>query len=171
MPRAKSKTDLLNDSTNNFDKLNVLINTMSLSNQEALFLFEDRDKNVKDVIVHLYEWQQLMLTWVRENIKGNPTPFLPKPYNFRTYGIYNTKVIWKKHFETKLQDAKFMLAQSHQKTMKLIESFTNEELFTKKVYKWTNTSTLGSYFVSTTASHYDWAINKIKKHIKLLTIS
>ncbi|WP_297115142.1 ClbS/DfsB family four-helix bundle protein, partial [uncultured Porphyromonas sp.] len=33
---------------------------------------------------------------------------------------------------------------------------------------WTGTSILGAYCVSVTASHYDWAMKKIKKHIKFL---
>ncbi|MCI9384608.1 MAG: ClbS/DfsB family four-helix bundle protein, partial [Lachnospiraceae bacterium] len=41
-----------------------------------------------------------------------------------------------------------------------------EELFSKGVYKWVGTSTLGSYFVSTTSSHYDWAMKKLKAHRK-----
>ena len=40
------------------------------------------------------------------------------------------------------------------------EPLTHEELFSKKVYKWVGGSTLGSYFVSSTSSHYDWAIKK-----------
>ena len=40
----------------------------------------------------------------------------------------------------------------------------NEELFSKGTYKWVGGSTLGSYFVSTTSSHYDWAIKKLKAH-------
>jgi len=50
--------------------------------------------------------------------------------------------------------------------MKLAETFSNEELFSKGVYKWVGGSTLGSYFVSATASHYDWAMKKLKAHRK-----
>ena len=32
--------------------------------------------------------------------------------------------------------------------------------------RWVGGSTLGSYFVSCTSSHYDWAIKKLKAHIK-----
>jgi len=42
----------------------------------------------------------------------------------------------------------------------------DDELFQKKHFSWTGTSTLGSYCVSVTASHYDWAMKKIKQHIK-----
>ena len=73
---------------------------------------------------------------------------------------------WKKHQKTSLEDAKKMLDNSHEQIIKLIDTFTNENLFSKGVYKWTGSTTLGSYFVSVSASHYDWAIKKIKLHQK-----
>jgi hypothetical protein len=45
-------------------------------------------------------------------------------------------------------------------------SFTNDELFARKSFAWTGTSTLGAYCVSATSSHYEWAIKKLKMHIK-----
>ena len=59
-----------------------------------------------------------------------------------------------------------MLNQTHKKVLDLADTFTNEELFSKDVYKWVGGSTLGSYFVSATASHYDWAMKKLKAHQK-----
>lgn len=59
-----------------------------------------------------------------------------------------------------------MLAESHKKVLALVEQYTNEELFTKKYFAWTGTTDLGSYFVSSTSSHYDWAIKKLKAHKK-----
>lgn len=59
-----------------------------------------------------------------------------------------------------------MLEKSHREVMDLAETFTNEELFSKGIYPWTGSSTLGSYFVSNTASHYNWAVKKLKAHRK-----
>ena len=73
---------------------------------------------------------------------------------------------WKKHQNTTLEDAMKMLHKSHVDVLALAEKFTSEELFSKGVYKWTVGSTLGSYFVSTTSSHYDWAMKKLKAHQK-----
>ncbi len=73
---------------------------------------------------------------------------------------------WKKHQNTSLEEAKEMVEESHNKVLSLAETFSNEELFSKGVYKWVGGSTLGSYFVSVTASHYDWAMKKLKAHIK-----
>ena len=64
------------------------------------------------------------------------------------------------------EEAKELLVQSHKKVMELAEQFSNEELFSKGVYTWVGGSTLGSYFVSTTSSHYDWAMKKLKAHKK-----
>lgn len=50
--------------------------------------------------------------------------------------------------------------------MDLAQIFSNEELFSKGTYDWVGGSTLGSYFVSVTSSHYDWAMKKIKAHQK-----
>ncbi len=61
-----------------------------------------------------------------------------------------------------------MLADSHEKVMALAEKFSDDELFAKKHFDWTGTSNLGSYFISTTSSHYDWAIKKLKAHRKAL---
>lgn len=56
--------------------------------------------------------------------------------------------------------------KSHKDILELAERFKNEELFSKDVYKWVGGSALGSYFVSTTSSHYDWAMKKLKAHQK-----
>ena len=42
------------------------------------------------------------------------------------------------------------------------------ELFEKDVFDWVGGSVLGSYFVSNTSSHYDWAMKKLKAHKKLV---
>ncbi|RAZ53081.1 hypothetical protein DK853_46260, partial [Klebsiella oxytoca] len=74
---------------------------------------------------HLHEWHNLTLDWVPSNQKGEAKPFLPKPYNWKTYGQLNV-FFWKKHQNTTLEEAKEMLEQSHREIMQLAEGFTNE---------------------------------------------
>jgi len=71
--------------------------------------------------------------------------------------------LWKKHQQTSLQKAKELLEKSHSQVMSLIERFSEEELFTKAYFSWTGTTSLGSYCISATSSHYDWAMKKLKK--------
>ena len=73
---------------------------------------------------------------------------------------------WQKHQNTSLDEAKEMLEKSHSEVMALAETFTNDELFSREAFKWTNKNALGSFFVSDTASHYSWAVKKLKAHRK-----
>ncbi len=75
---------------------------------------------------------------------------------------------WKKHQQTDLDNAKQLFMKSHNDVLELVEQFTSEELFTKDSFDWVGGSTLGSYFVSATSSHYEWAIKKLKAHKRKL---
>ena len=163
MARPTTKEQLKQIGEENFKKLFSLIHSMSPEDQEKTFSFEDRDRNIRDVLVHLYEWHQLLLNWINSNQSGTKTNFLPEPYNWKTYPQMNI-TFWEKHQKTSLKDAIILLEKSHSDAIKLIDSFSNEELFTNKYFSWTGTTSLGSYCVSATSSHYDWAIKKIKKH-------
>jgi len=173
MPRAATKTDLINDAAAGWDKLWKQIGGLPDSARNAEFNFGDgpnlkeahwkRDKNLRDVLVHLYEWHRLLLNWTAANLNGDAKPFLPEPYNWKTYGQMNVE-FWEMHQSTPYESAESMLRESHNQVMTLIESFTDEELFAKKHFSWTGTTNLGTYCVSATVSHYDWAVKKIKRH-------
>ena len=175
MPRPTTKNDLMIVAKESYEKLNLLISKMTSEELNTPFDFSKdkkkkeahwrRDKNLRDILIHLYEWHKLVLNWVRSNQKGEEKSFISEPYNWRTYGDMNVE-FWKKHQNTSLEDAIKVLQKFHKDVLKLAENFTNEELFSKKVYKWGGGSILGFYFVSTTSSHYDWAIKKIKAHQK-----
>lgn len=174
MPRPTTKPDLIQAANEQFDKMWQQIDAMTEDERDANFNFGaitykeahwKRDKNLRDVLVHLYEWHQLLLNWIISNQKGETIPFLPAPYNWKTYGELNVK-FREKHQATSYADAKTMLLDSHKKVLALIDSFSNEELFEKKHFSWTGTSSLGSACVSATSSHYDWALKKIKAHKK-----
>ena len=173
MSRPTIKPDLITAGETGYLKLMQVIQT--LPDETQAFHFEvtekiteahwRRDQNLRDVLIHLYEWHQLLLHWVEANQNGVAQPFLPAPYNWKTYGQMN-QGFWEKHQATSLEDAKKMLHDSHTAVMALADTFSNEELFTKQYFSWTGSSSLGAYFISATSSHYDWAMKKLKKQIK-----
>ncbi len=175
MARPKTKEELLEVSKSNFEKLWQLIDSLSENEFNTEFDFSkdekkkeahwSRDKNIRDILVHLYEWHQLALNWINKNIAGEKASFLPEPYTFKNYADMNVG-FWKKHQNTPYEKSIEMVKASHDELMKVIDGFTNEELFTKKYYDWTGTTSVGSYLVSATSSHYDWAMKKIKAHKK-----
>ena len=175
MSRPTSKADLISAATAQYAKLNALIAGMTEQELATPFDFSadekkkeahwGRDRSLRDVLVHLYEWHQLLLRWVAANQSGQTQPFLPPPYNWKTYGEMN-RMFWQKHQNTSLPQAQALLDESHREVLALAERFTNEELFTRGVFPWVGGSPLGAYFVSTTSSHYDWAMKKLKAHRK-----
>jgi hypothetical protein len=165
MPRPTTKQELTVAANGQFDKLWKLIDAMNDKVQNSEFAFEDRDRNLRDVLVHLYEWHGLLLRWVRSNLAGQPATFLPEPYNWKTYPQMNVG-FWQKHRQTSLSEAKELLKASHAEVMSLVGTLTDEELFAKKHFAWTGTTNVGSYCISATSSHYDWAIKKLKQHLK-----
>jgi hypothetical protein len=98
-------------------------------------------------------------------MNGENRPFLPPPYTWKSYGDMNVG-FWKKHQSTTYEDAEIMLRDSHAKVIALIESLSNEELFEKRHFSWTGTTSIGAYCVSAAPSHYDWAMKKLKQYSK-----
>ena len=86
-------------SKENYEKLNLFISQLSEDELQTPFDFSrdqkkkeahwKRDKNLRDVLIYLYEWQQLLLTWLHSNQEGHEKPFLPESYNWKTYGQMN----------------------------------------------------------------------------------
>ena len=70
MARATTKGDLITSANGQFDKMWKLIDSMSEERQKAAFADEmatagkethwSRDRNLRDVLVYLYEWHQLL---------------------------------------------------------------------------------------------------------------
>ncbi|HAL18218.1 MAG TPA: hypothetical protein DCO86_01125 [Spirochaetaceae bacterium] len=179
MPRAKNKEEMNSMAKRKFAELNELVGSLTDKELGSEFDFSNdkskteshwkRDKNLRDVLVHLHEWHVLLLKWVEANTSGVPASFLPEEYNWKTYPQMNVE-FFNKHQKTPLEKAKDLLYDSHAKVMELAEKFSDDELFVKKHFDWIGTSNLGSYFISTTSSHYDWAIKKLKAHRKALSM-
>lgn len=174
MARPTTKTDLIAAGTSTFTSLMTVLDSLSHEQQTTLFTFDitkekgehwKRDRNIHDVLIHLYEWHQLMLDWVHSNLNGDYKQFLKEGYNWRTYGAMNVEFM-EKHKDSTYEEALKMLKKSHSNIMELEKQFSNEQLFSKGVFPWVGGTTLGSQFVSVTSSHYDWATKKITKFKK-----
>ena len=168
MPRPTTKAQLEQAAQVNFKKLFTLIDSMSEQIQNEPFAYNERDESLKDVLIHLYEWQLLLLAFIRTNLNKSSdfAPFLPPPYNFKTYPQMN-RALKLKHSDTTLERAKALLHASHTESMAIIATLPEQTLFVKKHYKWCGSTSLGSYCVSATSSHYEWALQCIKKRARV----
>jgi hypothetical protein len=165
MPRPKNKTDLIELGHANFNKLMDFVESMPMDQQEKEFPKGTLNRNIRDVLAHLHEWHLMMEEWYSVGMKGDK-PYMPgKGYTWKTLPDLNKKIN-EQYATMPLAEAKKLLKQSFVLIQNIIKSHSNEELFTKKRYKWTGTTSLGAYLVSNTSSHYDWAFKLIKKCTK-----
>ena len=162
MGRPTSKDGLLTLSQANYKKLNQLIDSLPAEEQIREFPPGTLNRNIRDVLGHLHHWHLMFLNWYEKGMKGEK-PEMPAPgYTWKMTPQLN-EWIWGQYRETDLSDVKKQLNQSYSKIQQIIKNHSDEELFEKKRYKWTGSTSLAAYLISATSSHYDWAFKLIKK--------
>jgi hypothetical protein len=163
MPRPTSKTDLLIAIEK--ERMNLENQLDTLSAEQMVTPGTVGEWSVKDVLAHLIEWEQMVLSWYAAGLRGE-TPELPAPgFKWNQTPALNQQ-IYEKHRERSLEDILEQFHESHQEILGMIKSLSNEVLFTSGQFPWTKKNTLGTYFVSATSSHYLWARKEIRKGMR-----
>lgn len=175
MPRPKNKEELITAANTNYEKLLKMIEDRTDAEKQTEYDFSAdvkkkeahwrRDKNLRDVLMHLNEWHLLLLEWIKNRENGSNKPFLMEGYNWKTYGAMNI-VFYNRCQNISEEEALERFKDSHRRVMEALDTFSQEELFTNTYYPWVGGSCIGSYFISNTSSHYDWAMKKMKAHKK-----
>ncbi|MEL7530301.1 MAG: ClbS/DfsB family four-helix bundle protein [Bacteroidota bacterium] len=165
MPRPKLKQELLDLSSKNQQKLLAYIDQLSLEQQERDFPPGTLNRNIRDVLAHLHQWHLMMLDWYAVGMQGQKPVMPADGYTWRDTGKLNQK-IWDLYQAISLAQIRAEFERSAQRVQKLILAHTDEELFEKKRYQWTGSTSLGAYLISATSSHYDWAYKLIKNATK-----
>lgn len=164
MPRPKNKSELLALSEGNFKKLTVFIHAMTPTMRKMEFPEGTMNRNIRDVIMHLHHWHLLFMNWYKVGMSGGKPALPAEGYTWRTVPDLN-KAILEKYQHVTLEEALSHIAESFEGVSNIMEKHTNDELFEKKRYPWTGTTSLGSYLISATSSHYDWALKLIRKSL------
>jgi hypothetical protein len=162
VPRPTTKTALIEAAESGFFRILEFVEDLPETQRDAEFGFEDRDRTVRDVVFHLVAWHRMMLRWYAEGM-ADATPAIPAAgYTWRTLPALN-QVIWQDARPVPLADALAAFRASHDEVMALVRAHDDEDLFTKRRYPWTGSTSLGAYLVSSTSSHYDWAMAKLRR--------
>lgn len=163
MSRPINKTDLLALSSNLYDKLVSTIGSLDKTRLNEDFSSLSLNKNVRDVLMHLHEWHNMFLSWYEVGRAGGK-PIMPAVgYSWKTTPELNI-AINQKHQNISALESIDKFKESHLKVIQIIKQHSDEELFEKKRYTWTGSTSLGAYLISATSSHYDWALKFLKKN-------
>lgn len=167
MPKPTNKQELLDAITERNQQLNELIDSFDEDQLTSEFAFESLNRSIRDVVAHLWEWQLMFLGWYEVGMSGHKPDMPAKGYSWQKLPELNT-AIQEKHKGISLQEAMENLAISHEKILEIVRSHSEEELFQKKRYAWTGSTSLAAYITSAAWSHFNWASKLMKKHKKTL---
>ncbi len=163
MPRPHTKSLILAESQKEHEALDEFLSSLSPEQMTEPGMLGEW--SVKDVLAHLYEWEQMVLSWLAASQRGE-TPQVPADgYKWSQLPALNAE-IREKHSGRSLDEMMKMYRGSYKQITETIESIPEEEMFTPGLYPWMNKNTLGAYFVSATSSHYRWARKEMRKGLK-----
>ncbi len=118
--------------SDNFQKLLDFISKQDNPNKE--FSGNTMNRNIRNVLGHLYLWQEMFLNWYKIGMQGEK-PALPKEsYTFADTPKLNHE-IWENNQNILLNEMLILFQNSFQKVYSSIKKHTDDELFTKKKYK------------------------------------
>lgn len=123
--------------------------------------------SVKDILAHLDAWHEMFLLWEREGAAGRRTKMPAPGFTWKDTPALNA-AIWERTRHDDYDDVCSRLHSSYGRVRAVVETYGNEDLFTKRRFEWTGSTSVGSYAVSATSSHYDWARQLIRKFKKTL---
>jgi len=120
---------------------------------------------IKDVLAHIYEWEQMCIGWYKTGLDGKMPALPAEGYNWAKLPALN-QMIHEKHREKGPEEILKLFHESYQAILKMVEGLSEDELFTIGKYAWTNNNALAAYFIGATSSHYVWAKKEIKTCLK-----
>lgn len=118
---------------------------------------------VKDILTHLSVWEQLFLGWYQAGVRGE-TPVTPAPghtWGWKSLGELNQRIFLEHQAQSPAETAQ-ALAASHEQVVALIQTLSEEELFTPGRYGWLGKATLEASIRANTYNHYRWATKLIR---------
>ena len=163
MARPQTKEDLLKAIDLEFGKLTALLDTLDENQfQQAGVCGE---WSAKDILAHLHAWGQMVLKWYRTGVRGEPVKTPAEDLKWSQLPILNQR-IYEQYRAVPLDYIQSLFNATHKEMLATINAIPETDLVTPDAFSWTNETTLLSYFVSCTASHYHWATDKIRRWVK-----
>jgi hypothetical protein len=163
MPRPTDKKQLLAAMQKEHQALEKLLS--GLTSEQMTHVNSTLERSAKDVLAHLFEWEQMCLGWYQAGLRGEKPPLPAEGFNWAQLPALNQR-IYEKHRDLPLEDVMQQFQASYQQILQTVQELSQEELFTPGHYGWTGKNAMAAYFIGSTSSHYVWAKKEVKKCLK-----
>lgn len=110
--------------------------------------------SVKDVLAHIFDWEQRFLGWYRQQLRGE-TPIVPGPgLTWRDLDALNQN-IYERHRDRALDDVKDEYRRSYAEIRAVVGAIPAEDLTVPGIYSWIGSDhTLSDFIAGNTSEHY-----------------
>lgn len=159
------KDDLILLLNKKYNDLTNLIDSLDEEFKHIDFIIHDRDKNLSNILFHLYHWHQMFISWYLEGKDNSMVKTPSERYSWRELKSLNAE-IKSLYLNKSFDDAYLSIKKSHQDLLNLLVNISDEELNTPGYYKWLQKGKLITYFRANGSSHYNWAEKLIKTSYK-----
>lgn len=121
--------------------------------------------NIRDLLAHLTEWEQMFLTWFQEGRSGGSPAMPAEGYKWNQTPALN-RAIWQKHSQRSVEDTLEGFETSYQEIFSLAQELSSRELLDPGHFAWTGKNPLTTYLGANTCSHYRTAAKILKRWLK-----
>ncbi len=163
MGRPTSKHELLTAADEEFGRLWDAVDFVASEGRELAGACEAW--SVKDLLAHLTAWHEMILAWEEVGAAGGQPDMPAQGFTWAETPALN-QLLFERSEHEPWEAVVERLRASHEKVMAVIESYDDRDLFAKKRFPWTGSTSVGSYLVSASSSHYAWAAKLIRRWAK-----
>ena len=163
MGRPTDRDELLERATSDFERLMAAVDAVPVEHRRDSSDYPRG--SVKDMLAHLDAWHRMFLEWERVGRTGEVAQMPAPGHTWKTTPELNME-IHARHLDDAWPVVLANLRESHAQVRSVIASYGDDESFERKRYRWTGSTSVGSYAVSATTSHYDWAMKHLRRSRK-----
>lgn len=116
---------------------------------------------VKDILMHLVDWEQKVIGWYEAGLRGEIPSVPGEGYTWATLPALN-RLGFESHRGMALPEVRQAYRDSFNQTIDQLGSLPEQELFAHGRYPWTGKWSLADYFACCTHRHYEWALRNIR---------
>lgn len=159
---ATSKTALLAITQKEFDKLELLLDTVTGSLSRSK---DDADTSIKDVVGHRAHWIGLFLGWYTDGRAGKTVYFPAAGFKWNELARYNAQL---REQQAKLTwpAARAALRDAHAQLLAFLHEHSEQELYGGPMQGANNAWTTGRWAEAAGASHYRSAARYVRARLR-----
>jgi hypothetical protein len=140
-------------------------NLASLKPEDFLKPGVNGEWSVKDLLMHLVDWEQRWLGWYTAGCRGE-TPAVPAPgLTWAQIDTLNHQ-IFEKYRDLPLDEVLFRFETSFAQFIQLAESFSEEAVFQASLQPWMGRYSPADFIAANGGNHYLWAKTLLRKWLK-----